>query len=197
MAAEHRFSHHGKLVVRYTFRVQNLQMNTHTPAGVAIVLALMLVGCGESRSPTAPTPPQPVTTPGPPPVGALEGRWSGRMEVKFQDLFEGRRVFVDTELSIRHDRNLVAGNWVVTAGGNDIGGAISGTVDGGMFHGSVTWDSSAQRSAVRCRGSAIFTGPATADELRWTSPGWNFGQTCADPPSDVVWTSQPNPRTIR
>ena len=119
------------------------------------------------------------------------------MDLQFKDLFEGRRVFVDTELNIRHDGNLVTGNWMVTTGGNDIGGTISGTVDGGMFNGSVTWDSSAEGSAVRCHGSATFTGPATANELRWTSPGWNFGQTCSNPPSDVVWTSHPNPRTIQ
>lgn len=114
------------------------------------LLALALVGCGDSN-PVAPTPPPPVS---------IAGAWSGTWE---SANFTPRAVLID----ITQTGGTINGTWVTSPDGWN--GTLTGTVDAGSFSGSLTFNARSTTGSA-CTGNGAFSGMATAGSLRWTSP---------------------------
>lgn len=106
--------------------------------------------------------------------------------------FQGARRQLGINVFTQQADRTVTGTWTVTTAGNDTNGEVRGTLDGvgaeTRFRGTVTWSSETATGTGRCLGTATFSGAAVPPVLTWTSPGWNFGATCSDPPQDVAWS---------
>lgn len=155
-------------------------------------LTLLSISCSETPtrpSPTPVTPPAQAQPEPPPPaqVATILGQWTGTLTFTFR----GNRGFLTTPVELQQADRAVTGTWTVTTPGNDIRGEIGGTLTGEgaqtRFSGTVTWNSETVSGTGRCRGVATFTGAAFPPVLEWTSPGWDFGTTCTDAPTDAVW----------
>lgn len=131
------------------------------------LLSFLIVGCGGSKTPTAPTPPPP------PPPAAVAGAWSGTFEATN---YATVSILVDlTQVSAS-----VTGTWVKSSPGTRESGNISGTVDQSSFTGTLTYTFG---TAPTCMGS--FSGTASTSTLNWSSPGFTGNCGLAAPGNPV------------
>jgi hypothetical protein len=145
---------------------------------LVVLLGLAASGCGDKKSPAAPTPPRPAS---------VAGDWTGTFEYQ-----QGSRSGLSQAVivTLAQTNTTVSGNFVIV--GLTATGSISGTVDSTSFTGTVQITLPASGGGL-CNGSGALTGPAPATSLvqtlRWTGPGF-LTTDCGNMPIGVVFALQ-------
>jgi hypothetical protein len=145
---------------------------------LVVLLGLAASGCGDKKSPAAPTPPRPAS---------VAGDWTGTFEYQ-----QGSRSGLSQAVivTLAQTNTTVSGNFVIV--GLTATGSISGTVDATSFTGTVQITLPASGGGL-CNGSGALTGPAPATSLvqtlRWTGPGF-LTTDCGNMPIGVVFALQ-------
>ena len=145
---------------------------------LVVVLGVVLIGCGDKKSPAAPTPPRPA---------AVAGEWSGTFEYQ-----QGSRTGLSQAVvvTLAQTNTTVSGNFAIV--GLLATGSITGTVDSTSFTGTVQITIPSTGGGL-CNGSGALTGPAPATSLvqtiRWTGPGF-LTADCGNMPLGLTFALQ-------
>lgn len=142
-----------------------------------VVLGLIVLGCGDKKSPAAPTPPPPAS---------VAGDWSGTFEYQ-----QGTRTGLSQAVvvTLAQTSTTVSGNFAIV--GLLATGSITGTVNSNSFTGTVAITMPASGGGL-CNGSGALTGPAgtsLVQTIRWTGPGF-LTADCTNMPLGVVFALQ-------
>jgi hypothetical protein len=143
-----------------------------------LLLGLASFGCGDNKSPAAPTPPRPAN---------VVGDWSGTFEYQ-----QGSRTGLSQAVvvTLAQTNTTVSGNFAIV--GLLATGSITGIVDSTSFTGTVQITMPSSGGGL-CNGSGALTGPAPATSLvqtiRWTGPGF-LTADCTNMPLGVVFALQ-------
>lgn len=131
------------------------------------LLGLAASGCGDNKSPAAPTPRPPAD---------IAGLWQGTLE-------SGNFNAAPVLIRFSQVSATITGTWATDPASWD--GTITGTVDATNFVGTFTISAPRVGGGV-CTGTASFAGPAASISpvLIWNSPG--FSGTCGTMPTNVV-----------
>ena len=147
-------------------------------AALVVVLGLSVIGCGDKKSPAAPTPPRPAS---------VAGDWTGTFEYQ-----QGTRTGLSQAVvvTLAQTETTVSGNFAIV--GLLATGSITGVVNSNSFTGTVAITMPASGGGL-CNGSGALTGPAPATSLvqtiRWTGPGF-LTADCTNMPLGLTFALQ-------